>query len=122
MKNKVAHRLAELVEEIVETDRRYFANNPHRRHRIRRSCPAEIAEAEIACGKTLPAPSNFIWLTIVRRICGNARGRLFALSHVDAAIDESESTCCELYLMLQTPEHSEMEAMIQETMCGEDSV
>jgi hypothetical protein len=119
-KNRVRRRLAELVDEAVETDRRYFANNPHRKHRIRQSHHAEIAEAEIAGGKPLPAPPGFIWLTVVRRICGNARGRLFVLSHVDAEIDQSETACRELYLMLQTPEHSEMEAKILETVCRED--
>jgi len=106
------------MKNATEGDRLYFERHPNRKHRIRHSCTAEVAE--ITRGKPLSVPPGFIWLTIVRRICGNARGRLFALSHVDAAIDQSETACCEAYLMLQTPEHSEMEAKIRETVCREN--
>ena len=75
--------LAPHIKRIVATDVEFFKQNPRRRHRVRLSCGAEVAELEIATGNAMRAPAGEHWFTIVRKVKG-ARVRVFTTNSIDA--------------------------------------
>jgi hypothetical protein len=76
-------RLAPHVDQITSTDLDFFKRHPDRRHRVRLSSEAEIAEIEVAANKLLQPPAGLRWFTIVRKVPG-ARLRIFVISREDA--------------------------------------
>jgi len=72
-------RLAPHVEQITDTDRAFFEQHPDRRHRVRLTGEAEIAQLEIQSGGLLHPPKGCRWFTVVRKMPG-ARLRIFVLN------------------------------------------
>jgi hypothetical protein len=78
-------KLAPHVDRVVDTDIAFFKQHPDRRHRVRLSSEAEIAEIEIVWNKLMKPPEGLRWFTIVRKVPGG-RVRVFTANYADAKI------------------------------------
>jgi hypothetical protein len=66
-------RLAPHVDRVTAADRSFFQKHFDRKHLVRHTSEAEIAEIEITSGWLMQAPKGRRWFTIVRKVPG---GRL----------------------------------------------
>ena len=105
-------RMAPHVNRIVASDRAFFENNRDRRHLVRRTSEAEIAELEVVEGGLMPTPpKGWRWFTIVRKVPGG-RARVFVTKRKGAktGLDVPEDLACALFESLAPPELRRAEA------------
>jgi hypothetical protein len=118
MNTRLTSALGKHVDEVTSGDRIYFEQHPHRRHRIRVSHLAEIAQNEIIDGKPWTPPPGWKWFTIVRNMVSGVRTRLYSIYYDDAPTDVDEATARKIYQYLETERTRTLEAEFLRAMEG----
>jgi hypothetical protein len=91
-------RLADKVDRVLESDRRFFDRHKSRSHRIRRLSPVEKEMAEAVYGPgVFPWAPNHAWFTVVRQVEPGIRFRVFVRNCDDAEVDVPEDVAKSIY-------------------------
>jgi hypothetical protein len=108
-------KLAPHIEQLIETDRVWFEQNPDRQHRVRHTGEAELADMETRERKLMRAPPDCRWFTIVRNVLPGHRIRIFATHFDDAetGLDVSEDFAREAFDALAHPGVQNLEAAMR---------
>jgi len=88
-------------------DRGFFARNPHRRYRVRRSSPAEVAGIEHVAGGPVTLLPGFAWFTTVRNIAPGKRLHAFLANDADAPTALSDEQARHVWSLAISPEDEE---------------
>jgi hypothetical protein len=103
-------KLSPHLDRETEKDRAFFARHPHRKHRVRFSADAEIAQFEIAANDVLQPPPGWRWFTLVRNE-PEALRPIFIINRDDAetGLDVDEDLAEAIFL-------TEFEILLSETV------
>ncbi len=106
-------KLAEHVDEITQGDRRYFEQHPDRKHRVRQTGLAEIAQREILQGIQFVPPPGRRAYTIVRNVSEGVRMRIFIFGpeYAETGVDEDMAEA--LFDTYASPQEWELEAALR---------
>jgi hypothetical protein len=106
-------KLADPVDRVVASDRKYFERFPHRQHRIRLASQAEIESAGIMQGEKIAlAPDEQLYIA-VKSIAPGSRLRLAIVGPRDAATDLPEDLAQALYELARCDKVRAVEAQMR---------
>ncbi|MGH9614296.1 MAG: hypothetical protein ACRD4P_14580 [Bryobacteraceae bacterium] len=109
-------KLANLVDRVTQTDRRFFERFPHRKHRVRLASQAEIAQHELLDDKPIFLPEVCRIFTVVRNIAPGARLRMYVRGLEGSETDLDEATALAIFEASATPKTLEIEAAIKKSV------
>ncbi|MBR1167451.1 hypothetical protein [Bradyrhizobium liaoningense] len=111
-------KLADRVDRVSESDRRFFERFPHRQHRVRRASQAEIEAIAILSGeKKTVAADRQVYLA-VKSIAPGAQLRLVIIGPRNLDTDFPEFFAQELYELLNNDQAREIEAQMRMRAAG----
>lgn len=84
-------RLADEVDRVLESDRRFFRRRPDRQHRVRLVSRAEIALNNLVGGQHAEPPAGCSHFVVVKQLAPGVRTRVFLVAASDASTDVAES-------------------------------
>jgi hypothetical protein len=106
-------RLAEHVDKVTESDRLYFEQHPDRKHRLRHTHLAELAQHEIVQGMAICADPGRRFFTLVRNVAPGVRLRLLFQGPEAGETDIDEDMAGALFDTHATPQTWEAEAALR---------
>ena len=112
-KDNKMQKLADKVDLVAQTDRRFFERFPHRQHRVRLASRAEIGQNEIIEGGPVWLPEGLRVFTAVRNIAPGVRMRLFLRAPEGSETDLDEQTALAIYEAAETPRSRKIEAELR---------
>ena len=104
-------KLAERVDRITQTDRRFFERYPHRRHRVRPADQAECEQHALLGGKPLALPPGSRLFIAIRNISPGAR--VFFPAPEIRETDTSEAAAREVFKAVAPPQAWAAEAELR---------
>ncbi|WP_439407434.1 hypothetical protein ACNJX9_39465 [Bradyrhizobium sp. DASA03076] len=111
-------KLADRVDRVSESDRRFFERFPHRQHRVRRASQAEIEAIAILSGeKKTVAADRQVYLA-VKNIAPGAQLRLVIIGPRNLDTDFPEFFAQELYELVNNDQAREIEAQMRMRAAG----
>jgi hypothetical protein len=106
-------KLAERVDTVSQSDRRYFECHPDRQHRTRMACEAEIEQHELLSGESPWLPPGTRSFIAVRNIAPGFRMRLGFRGLDGAELDLSEDMARAIFEASANPKTWEVEAQLR---------
>ena len=106
-------KLADRVDLVTRSDRKFFERFGHRQHRVRVAAQCEIEQQNIMQGCSLSWPSGCQPYCVVKNIAEGVRLRLFMVGLKGADTDLNEETACAVYNDAATPKTLEIEAQLR---------
>ena len=106
-------KLAERVDRITQTDRRFFERHPHRRHCVRPAGQAEYEQHALLGGKPLAIPPGSRLFIAIRNISPGARLRVFFPAPEIRETDISEAAAREVFETVAPPQAWAAEAELR---------
>ena len=89
-------KLADRVDRVAQTDRRFFERFPHRQHRMRIAGAAEIEQHAILNGAPCTRPGSCIYV-VVKNVAPGMLMRLFVRGAEGADTDIDEAAAREIF-------------------------
>ena len=102
-------KLADKVDRITQTDRRFFERRPDRQHRVRLASQAEVEQHTIVDACPSP-PDGYRLYVAVRNVAPGARLRQFLVAPEGRETDLSEAVARVIFEKVAVPWVGEVEA------------
>lgn len=109
-------KLADRVDRVTQSDRRFFERFPHRQHRVRLMSQAEFEQNTILLGaEDMALPSGRQHFVAVKNVATGFRLRLTVVGHRDADTDLCEEDAREIYEVVNNDKAREIEASMRKS-------
>lgn len=106
-------KLADRVDRVTQSDRRFFERFPNRQHRVRLASQAEIEQNTVLIGAEMVLPPWQQHFVAVKNVAPGMRMRLTVVGPTDAETDLDEETARIIYEIVNNDQARKVEAQMR---------